>query len=157
VELVVTFFLNAAIQRGPAGDNTWYLKIWRYYIAACMPTWLSSSNPNFSKPRSITANSDFRGRLTHQLLGRLKTWNPQFLICRSIYQKGKFWNVGVGDWQSMQVTFLSLRMDKCLERVNDRHFWNPGVFSYAMIPRCGPNSRVCFFIVASIVYEYTCQ
>jgi hypothetical protein len=44
-------------------------------------------------------------------------------------------------------------MNKCLERVNDRHFWNPGVFSYAMIPRCRHNSRVFFFIVQSIVYE----
>jgi hypothetical protein len=42
-------------------------------------------------------------------------------------------------------------MSKCLERVNDRHFWNPGVFSYAMMRRCGPNSRL-FFIVTSIVY-----
>jgi hypothetical protein len=44
-------------------------------------------------------------------------------------------------------------MNKCLERVNDRHFWNPGVFSYAMIPRCHFNSRVFFYIVTSIVYE----
>ncbi len=35
-------------------------------------------------------------------------------------------------------------MNKCLERVNDLHFWNPGVFSYAMILRCCPNSRVFF-------------
>ncbi len=35
-------------------------------------------------------------------------------------------------------------MNKCVERVNDRHFWNPGVFSYAMIPKCRPNSRVYF-------------
>jgi hypothetical protein len=52
----------------------------------------------------------------------------------------------------MQDSFLILRMNKCLERVNDRHFWNPGVFSYAMIPRRHPNSRVFFFIVASIVH-----
>jgi hypothetical protein len=45
-----------------------------------------------------------------------------------------------------------LWMNKCLERVNDRHFWNPGVFSYAMIPRCRPNSRVFFFHCQSIVY-----
>ncbi len=31
-----------------------------------------------------------------------------------------------------------------LERVNARHFWNPGVFSYAMIPRCRPTSRGFF-------------
>ncbi len=43
-------------------------------------------------------------------------------------------------------------MNKCLKRVYDRHFWNPGVFSYAMILKCRPNSRVIFFIVASIVY-----
>ncbi len=30
------------------------------------------------------------------------------------------------------------------ERVNGRHFWNPGVFSYAMIPRCRANSKVLF-------------
>jgi hypothetical protein len=36
-------------------------------------------------------------------------------------------------------------MNKCLERVNGRHFWIPGVSSYAMIPRCRPNSRVFFF------------
>jgi hypothetical protein len=40
-------------------------------------------------------------------------------------------------------------MNKCLERFHDRHFWNPGVFSYAMIPRCRLNSTV-IFIVASI-------
>jgi hypothetical protein len=37
---------------------------------------LSSSNPNFSKSRSSTANSDFGSRLTHQLLERSKsTWH----------------------------------------------------------------------------------
>jgi hypothetical protein len=51
-----------------------------------------------------------------------------------------------------RIVFLSLRMNECLERVNDRLFWNPGVFSYAMIPRWHPNSRVFFFIVTSIVY-----
>ncbi len=49
--------------------------------------------------------------------------------------------------------FFSLGMRKCLERVNDRLFWNPRVFRYALIPRCHPNSRVVFFpIVTSIVY-----
>jgi hypothetical protein len=43
-------------------------------------------------------------------------------------------------------------MNKCLDRVNDRHFRNPGVSSYAIIPRCSPNLRVFFFIVTSIVY-----
>jgi hypothetical protein len=42
-------------------------------------------------------------------------------------------------------------MNKSLERFYDRLFWNPGVFSYAVIPGCLPNSRV-FFIVTFIVY-----
>ncbi len=55
---------------------------------------------------------------------------------------------------SCRIVFLSLRMNKCLERFYGRHFWNPGVFRYALIPRCRPNSRVIFsFIVASIVYS----
>jgi hypothetical protein len=52
--------------------------------------------------------------------------------------------------------FLSLRMNKCLERVNDRHFWNPGVFSYAMIPRRHPNSKVFFFFHRHI-YSLWCE
>jgi hypothetical protein len=43
-------------------------------------------------------------------------------------------------------------MNRGLERVNDPHFWNPGVVSYAMVPRWHFNSRVFFFIVPSIVY-----
>jgi hypothetical protein len=43
-------------------------------------------------------------------------------------------------------------MNKCLDRVNDRHSWNPGVLSYAMIPGCRANSRVFIFIITSIVY-----
>ncbi len=69
-------------------------------------------------------------------------------MCRFSLKKGEFWEVGVGDWQCMQdifFFFLSLRMNKCLERVNGRHFWNPRVFSYEMIPRCCPNSRFFFF------------
>jgi hypothetical protein len=45
-------------------------------------------------------------------------------------------------------------MNKCLERVNDRHFWNPKVFSYAMIPIDVTQTQefLFFFIVTSIVY-----
>jgi hypothetical protein len=60
--------------------------------------------------------------------------------------------LGLGIDNPRKIVSLSLRMNKCLERVSDRHFWNPGVFSYAMIPRCCPNSRVSFLIVTSIVY-----
>jgi hypothetical protein len=59
--------------------------------------------------------------------------------------------LGLGIDNPCRIVFLSLRMNKHLERVNDLHFWNPGVFSYAMIPRCCPHSRLFFFIFTSIV------
>ncbi len=116
---------------------------------------LSSSNRNFSKPRSRTANADFWSRLTHQLLGRLKSAIPSLPIV--LPKKGKFWEVGVGDWQSMQDSFSWVcGWTSTCRGLMTGIFWNPGVFSYAMIPRCRPNERVFFFfIVASIVYgEY---
>jgi integral membrane sensor domain MASE1 len=112
---------------------------------------LSSSNPNFSKLRNRTADSDFLSRLTHQLLGRLKSTvaNLQIYLPR----KANSEKLGLGIDNPHRIVFLSLRTNKCLEGVNGRHFWNPGVFSYAMIPRCRPNSTF-FFIVASIVYGF---
>jgi hypothetical protein len=84
----------------------------------------------------------------------LEDWNLQFLICRAINQnKANSEKLGLGiDNPYRMFFFLSLRMNKCLERANDRHFWSPGVVSYAMIPRCRPNSRGFFLIVTSIVY-----
>jgi hypothetical protein len=49
----------------------------------------------------------------------------------------------------MQDSFLSLRMNKCWERVDGRHFWTPGVFSYAMIPRCRRTQEFFFFFLSS--------
>ncbi len=64
-------------------------------------------NPNFSKPRTKTANSDFWSWLTHQLLGRSKFTNPNLLFYWPkkdlLTKKGEFWEVG--DWQSMQDSF----------------------------------------------------
>ncbi len=110
----------------------------------------SRSNPNFSKPRTRTANSDFWSRLTHQLLERLKFTisNLQIYLPKRRILRSWRWGLTIHS----RIVFLSWRMNKCLERVNGRHFWNPGVFSYAIIPRCRPNSRVFFFIVTSIVY-----
>ncbi len=103
---------------------------------------LSSSNPNFSKPRNRTANSNLWSRLTHHLLERLKSTIPNLQIY--LPKRANSEKLGLGIDNPCRVAFLSLRMNKCLERVNDRHFWNRGVFSYAMIPRCSPNSRVIF-------------
>ncbi len=87
----------------------------------------SNSNQNFSKPRSRTANSDFRSRLTHRLLGRLKSTIPNLQIY--LPKKASSEKLGLGIDNLRRIVFQSLRMNKCLERVNDRHFWNPGVFS----------------------------
>ncbi len=81
------------------------------------------------------------------LINCLEDWNPQFLICTSIYQKRRIlrscgWGLTIHAGQFF--FFLSLRMNKCLEMVNDQNIWNPGIFSYAMILRCCPNSRDFF-------------
>jgi hypothetical protein len=104
---------------------------------------LSSPNHKFSKPRSRAENLDFWSRLTHQLLVRLKSSIPNLQIC--LPKKANSEKLGIDN--PCRVVFLSLGMNKCLKRVDDRPFWNPGVMSYAMIPRsarCRPNSRVCF-------------
>jgi hypothetical protein len=65
---------------------------------------LSSPNPNFSKPRIWATISDFWSRLTHELLGRLKFTIPNLQIY--LPKIGEFWEVGVGDWQSMKDSFF---------------------------------------------------
>jgi hypothetical protein len=84
------------------------------------------------------------------LLGRLIFTIPDLQIY--LPKEANFEKLGLGIDNPSRIVFLSLRKNNCLERVDDRRFWNPGVFSYAMIPRCHPNSRVFFFIVLSIVY-----
>jgi hypothetical protein len=115
----------------------------RYWLSSAHK--LSSSNLNFLKPRTTTANSDFWSWLTHQLLGRLKSTIPNLQIYA--LKKGKFWEVGVEDWQSTQDSFFFEFADAQVlgEGWWTRHFCIPGVFSYAMIPRCGPDSRGFFF------------
>ncbi len=101
---------------------------------------LSSSNNNFSKLGTRTGNLDFWSRITYQLLERLKSTIPNL----QIYLPKNAMELGIDNLCRIVFFLLSLPMNKCLERVNDRHFWNPGVFNYAMIPRCRPNSRGFF-------------
>ncbi len=82
----------------------------------------------------IVTSIVYETRRTHQLLD----WNPLFLICRFIYHKGKFLEVGVGDWRSMKDSFLSFQVNKCFLRVIAWHFWNLVFISYWMIPRYTP-------------------
>jgi hypothetical protein len=115
----------------------------RQYAFLIIRPQLSSPNPNFSKPRTKTANSDFWSRLNHKLMGRLKSTIPNLQIY--LPNKANSKKLGLGIDNPRRIVLLSLRMNKCLERVNDRHFWNPGVFSYAMIPRCHLNLSFFFF------------
>ncbi len=74
---------------------------------------LSSPNPNVSKPRTRTANSDFWSWLTQQLPGRLKSTIPNLQIYFS-KKKGEFWEVGVGDWQYMQDSYFEFADEQVL-------------------------------------------
>jgi hypothetical protein len=123
--------------------------MWRWAFLVVRPQ-LSSPNPNFSKPRTRTANSDFWSWLTHQLLGRLEFTIPNLHIY--LPKQANSEKLGLVIHNPCRIYFLSLRMNKCSERVNDRHFWNPGVFSYAMIWRWRPNLQVFFFIITYVVY-----
>ncbi len=95
--------------------------------------WLSAHNCQVPTPTSQNLELEQQMKST---IYNLQIYLPN---------KGKFWEVGVGDGQSMQDSFFEFADEKVFGRVNDRHFWNHGVFSYAMIPRCLPNSRVFFF------------
>ncbi len=74
------------------------------------------------------------------MLGRLKSTIPNLQIY--LPKKANCEKLGLGIDNPCRIVFLILLMNKCLERVNDLHFWNLGVFSYAMIPRYRPNSRL---------------
>jgi hypothetical protein len=109
--------------------------------------WLSAHNfqvptPNFSKPRTKTAKSDFLSRLTPQVFARLKSTIPN--LKSYLPKMANSEKLGLGIDNTCRIVFLSLRMNKCFERVNERHFWNPGVFSYTMIPRLRPNLKLFF-------------
>jgi hypothetical protein len=82
----------------------------RRFLVVCLQ--FSSSNPNFSKPRTRTANSDFSSWLTQQLLQRLKSTFPNLQI--NIPKKGKFWEVGAGHLQSMQDSSLEFADEQVL-------------------------------------------
>ncbi len=117
--------------------------------------WLSAHNCQVPTPTSQNLEleqqiRDLWGKLTHQLLGRLKSTIPNLQIYLP-KKKANSEKLGLGIDNPCRIVVLSLRMNKCFERVNDRHFWNPAVFSHAIIPRCRPNPKN-IFIVASIVY-----
>jgi hypothetical protein len=71
--------------------------------------WLSAHDcqlptPNSQNLERRAANSDFWSRVTRELLGRLKCTIPDLQIY--LQKKGKFWEVGIGDRQSMIVFFF---------------------------------------------------
>jgi hypothetical protein len=106
--------------------------------------WLSAHNCQVSTPTSQNLELEQQIRIfgADRLINSLNDWNVHFLICRSINQKMQILRMlgwGLTIHAGWGFFFLSLWMYKCLETANDQHFWNHGVVSYAMIPRCLPN------------------
>ncbi len=90
-------------------------------VFGCPPTIVKfQPQLDFSKPRTRTANSDFWSRLTHQILRTLKSTIPNLQIYLPKMANSE--KLGLGIDNPCMIVFLSLRMNKCLERVNDRHF-----------------------------------
>ncbi len=86
------------------------------------------------------------------LINCLKKWNPQFLMSGFIHQKGEFWEVGVGDWQSMQDSYSEFAGERVLFDA-----WWPEFLESWTQPLlnqlgCRLHSTVFSFIVASVVY-----
>jgi hypothetical protein len=113
--------------------------------------WLSAHDrqvptPTSQKPRSRTANSDFWSRLSHQLLGRLKSTIPYLQIY--LPKEANSEELGLGIDNPCRTFFFWVCRWTSAWRglINDRHFWNPGVFSHAMLPTCRSNSRGFYFI-----------
>jgi hypothetical protein len=65
---------------------------------------LSISNPNFSKPRSKTADLDLWSRLTPQLFGRLKSTIPNSQIC--LPKKANSEKLGLGIDNPCRIVFF---------------------------------------------------
>jgi hypothetical protein len=74
---------------------------------------LSSSNPNLSKPRTRTANSDFWSRLTHQFLGRLKSTIPNLQIY--LPKMANFEKLGLGIDNTCRIVFFEFVDEQVLE------------------------------------------
>ncbi len=117
--------------------------------------WLSAHKCQVPTPTSQNLELDQQSRILpadwlSNCLERLKSTIPNLQIY--LPKKANSGKLGLGLDNPCRIVFLSLQTNKCLGRVNWPAFWNPGVFRYAMIPWCRPNSRVFFFIVTSIVY-----
>ncbi len=117
--------------------------------------WLSAHNCQVPTPTSqnLELEQQFRiffSWLTKQLLGRLKSTIPNLPFY--LPKKANSEKLGLGIDNPYRIVCLSSWMNSAWKGLMTGIFWNPGVFSYAMIPRCRPNSRFFFFIVTSIVY-----
>jgi hypothetical protein len=73
---------------------------------------LSSPNPNFSKPRTRTENSDFGSCLTHQFLGRLKFTIPNLQIY--LTKRASSEKVGLGVDNPRTIVFFEFADEQVL-------------------------------------------
>jgi hypothetical protein len=122
----------------------------RQYAFLVVRPQLSSSNPNFSKPRTRTANSDFWSRLTHQLLVRLKftVTNLQFYLPKMANSE----KLGLGIDNPCRIVILSLRTNKCLERVKWPAFLESWSLQLRNDTTVSPQLKSYIFIITSILY-----
>jgi hypothetical protein len=86
------------------------------------------------------------------LLGRFKSTIPHLQIY--LLKKANSEKLGLGIDNPCRIYSLSLRMNKCLERVNGRHFWN---YQLRNDTKMSPQLKSYFFIVPSIVYDHSNQ
>jgi hypothetical protein len=64
--------------------------------------------------------------------------------------QGDFSEVGFGTWQSSEDSFCSVQIfwsNNRFLRNSDWHFWNPGMASYPIVPRCLPFFYILFIIL----------
>ncbi len=99
-------------------------------------------------------SSCIRSRLTHQLLGRSKSTIRDLRILLPERRILRSWG-----WEStIHAGFFEFAGEQVLSEGQWPAFWNPVVFSEAIIPRRRPNwsqFNSFFLIVASIVYDCT--
>ncbi len=113
--------------------------------------WLSAHNCQVPTPtsqnlyRTRAANSDFYSWLTYELLGRLRSTNPNLQIY--LPKNANSEKLGLGIDNSCRKVILSLRMNKCLEMVNGRSL-DSATHQYQDLALTQEFS----FIVTSIVY-----
>jgi hypothetical protein len=141
--------MDESIEKTIPDSYTWLAGCTIYYRCDNRRIWLSADNcqvPTWTSQNlaTRTANSDFWSWLTHPLLWRFKSKIPNLQIY--LLKKANSEKLGIGN-PCRIVFFWVCGWTSAGRGLMTWHSWNRGVFSYAMIPRCCPSSRLAFFVV----------